>query len=288
MANKWNLLLLVTIVLVLGAGCSLGGTETIVIPTVAVLPSPTTVPSATPEPVEPTPDFAAVTPTLPPTQTPTATETPSPTPLPTATATWTNMPTQTSFPTQTPIPTQPPAYPTVTPGVVIPVNSIGAPPGATRPEGGCLYNYFFSFPAPGGCPTGPPITVPAAHLPMERGKMIWLGSDNMIYVLYDDGNHPVWERYPDTFAEGMPERDPSVVGPLGLWQQPRRGFGILWRTNSTVQGRLGWATHEWENSYTTTVQQAGSEVGGAIYFTGPEGQIFGLSGDQARWEEYPR
>jgi hypothetical protein len=57
----------------------------------------------------------------------------------------------------------------------------------------------------------------------------------MIYVLYKDNQVPLWQRYMDTWQEGMAERDPSIIGPDGLWQQPRRGFGHLWRTTTTAR-----------------------------------------------------
>ncbi len=116
--------------------------------------------------------------------------------------------------------------------------------------------------------------------------MIWLGNEQAIYVLYGDGQYPGWERYPDTYHDGMPERDVSIVGPEGLWQQPRRGFGLVWRAYPGVRQRLGWALQEWETGYTATIQQAGTEDGSAMYVSGLNGQTFRLPGDGGRWTQF--
>jgi hypothetical protein len=118
----------------------------------------------------------------------------------------------------------------------------------------CPYAYFFE-PAPTGwasCPYRPPALSWAAEQPFERGRMIWLegipgestrsgdAEGPLIYVLYEDGRFPQWQRFEDTWVEGQPESDPSIVPPVGL-VQPIRGFGQLWRENDRVRERLGWA-----------------------------------------------
>ena len=115
-----------------------------------------------------------------------------------------------------------------------------------------------------------------ARLEFERGEMLWNAADNTIYVLYRDGQAPYWEAYPDTFIQGQPERDPSIVGPVGAWQQPRRGFGQVWRTNPTVQSRLGWALNEWESSYPGYLQKGYSSAGQEIFFTREDNKMYHL------------
>jgi hypothetical protein len=46
--------------------------------------------------------------------------------------------------------------------------------------------------------------------------------------------------FEDTWTDAEPESDPSIASPEGL-VQPVRGFGKLWRSNSEVRDRLGWA-----------------------------------------------
>ncbi len=280
-----------------------------VIPTVAVLPSltPTVKPSdtATPTPPPTTPPGleetarALVTPTLPPSRTPTTTATPTQTPTFTWTPSWTPPPTQTPLPTFPPppvvVPTQPvvPVFPTVPGQAPLPAPSIlpemiAAPTAPTNADGSCVHGWFFSQPAVTGCPFAPAATTDAVYLEFERGRMFWIAVERKIYVLYTDGQLPRWERYPDTWSEGMVERDPSIVGPVGLWQQPRRGFGHLWRSNGHIRARLGWAMAEWEVPITAQLQQAGAESGATIYLAEQgEGQpIFMMAGDQSNWDTF--
>ncbi|GAB4572379.1 MAG: hypothetical protein Kow0077_11700 [Anaerolineae bacterium] len=265
------------------------------IPTVAVLPSITPSPTITDTPTEaiPTPDFRAetevalITPTLPPTRTPTLTWTPRPTATATPSPLPTQPPTLTPFPTPVPPPTRPVIVQQAPNPILTPSQqAVSAPPGAVNPGGQCAHPWFFSSRPGPGCPTGPAVTMAAASLAFERGMMFWLSNEQQIYVLYSDGQQPAWERYPDTYVEGMPERDPAIVGPQGLWQQPRRGFGLVWRTQPNVRNRLGWALREWEDAYTATVQQAGAESGGNLYLTGPDGIVYELAGSGAQWTRF--
>ena len=82
-----------------------------------------------------------------------------------------------------------------------------------------------------------------------------------IYVLYKDDQLPAWQRFDDTWTSEQPETDPAIVPPQGL-RQPVRGFGELWRNNTEVRERLGWALEpergfdgahqiDWEPAYET-------------------------------------
>lgn len=92
-----------------------------------------------------------------------------------------------------------------------------------------------------GCPTGnPPITfqVNGAYQAFERGIMIWLeGAPNRIYALYDDGSY---QQFADTFDEAVDPETGGETPPQGL-SEPRRGFGKVWRNQSNVKSKLGWA-----------------------------------------------
>ena len=87
----------------------------------------------------------------------------------------------------------------------------------------------------------------------QNGRMFWIEPVDQIWVaLYDDNGDAVWQVYDDTFEEGMIESDPSFVAPEELFQ-PTRGFGKLWRENTPLRNRLGWAT-ETEIGYITTYE----------------------------------
>lgn len=99
-------------------------------------------------------------------------------------------------------------------------------------------------PMASGCPGGVVYTT-GAQQSFERGFMIWLETQDTIFVFYDEGSSgstpSPYKVYGDDFSEGDPESDPSIVPPAGL-HQPVRGFGLVWRANPDVRDRLGWAT----------------------------------------------
>ena len=70
--------------------------------------------------------------------------------------------------------------------------------------------------------------------------MFWIGQIKQIWVLKITGEgHGTWEVYQDTFVDGEPENDPSLVPPDGRYQ-PQRGFGKLWRESPGLRENLGW------------------------------------------------
>ncbi|MBN1428654.1 MAG: hypothetical protein JXB07_09720 [Anaerolineae bacterium] len=101
------------------------------------------------------------------------------------------------------------------------------------------------------CPEDEVMTSQAAYQSFENGFMMWIAFQNRIYAF--------WESAPGSLSRGtstggkdqwvssMPETDPSIVPPAGLYQ-PKRGFGLAWRNWTTQYGEdairdtLGWAT----------------------------------------------
>ncbi len=150
-------------------------------------------------------------------------------------------------------------------------------------QGGCSIPWYFTSRTPGECPTGSMTYSPAAFLEFERGTMFWYGAGDTIYVLYRDWQAPYWESYPDTWVNGSAVRDPAIVGPLGLWQQPLRGFGQVWRNNPEVRARLGWALNEWEIDFGGSIQHGG---GGSVYLTDDENKVHALPGDGSGWDVF--
>lgn len=158
----------------------------------------------------------------------------------------------------------------------------------------CRHRYFFesALPAseiPDACPVNAPLETAAAQQAFERGAMFWLqgveGQD-VIYIIYNDGS---WDRYEDTWAEGMPEQDPNITPPAGL-QQPIRGFGKVWRENTSVRDKVGWVLSG-EAGYTATYQRQMQEsLGGVQYVRTLENKIVrlnGLGGSGSTWSYLP-
>lgn len=102
-------------------------------------------------------------------------------------------------------------------------------------------------PTPDASPTTDPNPTPTitqiqvAEQVFEHGRMFWLQPTGQIWVMIvESEGRGEWRIYEDTYADGEPEFDPDITPPEGL-DQPRRGFGKLWRDNPDLREALGWA-----------------------------------------------
>jgi hypothetical protein len=198
----------------------------------------------------------------------------TPSPLPTRT------PTLTPTITLTP----PPTHTLTATLFALPTRAPSGPPLATAPPVGCPAAWFFTNPIPAACPLNPPFSGAASWQPFQSGLMVWLASQGAVYALYDTPNAPRWQVFRDGFQEGMPETDPAFnSSPPNTWQ-PRRGFGLVWRTGLDVRTRLGWAVMEFEVAYTAQIQTAAD---GTIFMTDPRGGVLALSPNGTDWLWYP-
>ncbi|MAU09303.1 MAG: hypothetical protein CL607_05740 [Anaerolineaceae bacterium] len=101
---------------------------------------------------------------------------------------------------------------------------------------------IMSTPLPEGFPTPTIGQVFMAEQSFQNGRMFWLEPVQQIWVLTKDENeNQVWLVYNDTWEEGDPETDASLVPPEPGLQQPIRGFGKLWRENDDLRNLIGWA-----------------------------------------------
>jgi hypothetical protein len=150
----------------------------------------------------------------------------------------------------------------------------------------CDSTWFFIQPRPASCPLNPPLTSQGSFQQFQSGLMIWVQNQDAIYVMYDTETPPRWEVYNDTFDEGDPEYDPHVgISPPYTWQ-PRRGFGELWRGNSLVRQRIGWAVIEWETPYSVNVQTSND---GTIFVSEPAsrgGGVYALLPGGRDWQRF--
>ncbi len=157
----------------------------------------------------------------------------------------------------------------------------------------CQYSWFFPTDNR-ACPAYEASTTWAAEEPFERGRMIWLQEvrtestvyQKVILVFYNDGRY---EKYADTFVDGEPESDPSIVPPAGLYQ-PIRGFGKLWRTNTGVRERIGWATAPEQGFHTQWQMQMAESIGVPFYVRRMDGRVIQAAGwdmGSGTWREVP-
>ncbi len=133
---------------------------------------------------------------------------------------------------------------------------------------------------PQATPTTDPFATPTigqlqvAEQPFEHGRMFWIQPLEEIWVLMaadEKQTHGTWAIYKDTFKDGEPETDPSIVPPKDGEYQPARGFGKLWRDNNDLRTALGWATTPTEFGYVSEYEYhpGGSVSAQGIYTPGP-------------------
>jgi hypothetical protein len=146
----------------------------------------------------------------------------------------------------------------------------------------CPDTWFFTNP-PGECPQSSALISLGVAQRFEGGLMIWIQSSGAIYILYSGGGSPAWDYTPDPWQPGLPESDPAIVPPEGLYQ-PVRGFGMIWRGEGSalnVRSRLGWALAP-EFSFNTAYQCNSAPRYVTCYLLGPDGVIV-LKPERSGW-----
>jgi hypothetical protein len=145
----------------------------------------------------------------------------------------------------------------------------------------CPDTWFFA-PEPEICPAAPAEFGLGAEQHFEHGTMVWVQSQDLIYVLFADGQLYAWYPYLDEWEEGMPVDDPTIIPPPGFFQ-PKRGFGLVWREQTGVRDRLGWAV-DMELGYETAVQRT-SYTYSDTYIRAADGNVWRLLPEFSGWEK---
>lgn len=148
----------------------------------------------------------------------------------------------------------------------------------------CPDTWFFE-PAPDECPSAPPLYSAGAEQHFEHGVMLWIGEEDRIYVLYDDGGVTAWNAFTDEWNEGDPIDDPGIIPPEGFYQ-PIRGFGLVWREQPGVRDRLGWATAP-EVAYATAIQRTARWKYNDTYIRAGDGGTWRLGPEHSEWAYLP-
>lgn len=140
---------------------------------------------------------------------------------------------------------------------------------------------------PANFPTPVVAQIQIAEQLFEHGRMFWIGPIKQIWVLkITSEGHGTWSVYQDTFVDGEPENDPSLVPPDGRYQ-PQRGFGKLWRESPGLRDTLGWGvTPEFGYVSRYEYHAGGSVDASGNYVKGPGYHIlFSLAGERFRFDE---
>ena len=98
-------------------------------------------------------------------------------------------------------------------------------------------------------PTTPTIVTAAAFQSFQSGYMVWIGSDDQIYVFYGT-NGGFYNSFPLNSYGSLPENPFTDLAPSGL-VKPIRGFGRVWGNFTFVRQNLGWGL-QLEQGYTAT------------------------------------
>lgn len=107
--------------------------------------------------------------------------------------------------------------------------------------------------------------IQVAEQVFEGGRMFWLQPTGQIWVMTitrEGGGE--WKIYNDLFTEDDPDEDPQLIPPDG-YEQPKRGFGKLWRENPEIRDALGWAITP-EFGYVTRYEYHPSQAAGGPGF----------------------
>ena len=164
-------------------------------------------------------------------------------------------------------------------------------------ERGCEYEWFFSNVEYEQkplleCPISEPVEIRPQVQRFEKGLMLrledaTLGEEAWLITLLPQENRTYslgFEPVVDSWSPGMPETDPALVPPEGLFQ-PSRGFGMLWRGEiehrpmgevQTLDGQevLGWATgsvFEYDAAYQCFQGSHGRAL--SCFMSGPDGTV---------------
>lgn len=147
----------------------------------------------------------------------------------------------------------------------------------------------------------------------QNGRMFWVRPINQIWVLIEpdetssaestaeatadpDSEEETisqeWQIFEDTFQEGMPEFDPSLIPPDDGFIQPIRGFGLLWRESPGLREELGWAIETEVGYYANYEYHYGGSIEDGAFVQGPgyhlietpERRVFRLNEGIWNWE----
>ncbi len=103
----------------------------------------------------------------------------------------------------------------------------------------CPVAWFFE-PPPAECPDTEAVETFLIEQPFERGRMVYIGSQNQVYALFNDGFEPAWIARENRYDPAIhPEREEAFVPPPDRYQPVGR-LGFAWRSD-VIRNRLGLA-----------------------------------------------
>jgi len=144
----------------------------------------------------------------------------------------------------------------------------------------CPVAWFFS-PAPEDCPTDNPLETRVVDQTMERGRMVFVEANNVVYVLFNDGQQPAWlsfenEYDPQVHRERDPNAPPEFIQPLAE-------LGFVWRNDERIRSRLGLGLVE-ATAFDGFLQTQPAGRQEMIYISGANGVVLQLMPGNELWQ----
>ena len=144
-----------------------------------------------------------------------------------------------------------------------------------------------------GCPSNEQVGVQGEEMYFQNGHMLWRPDTGLIYVLFNAERAEGWGAFADESEPTDLDNDPNIVAPTPasggtLYVQPTGRFGKLWRENSWLHARLGWAVPQYVNGRATSLirfQGAAQDFeSGTLFWNG--NVCFVLRTDDMSWTMY--
>ena len=147
--------------------------------------------------------------------------------------------------------------------------------------------WFFS-PSPTSCPMGEAIETAAAFQYFEHGWMLWLESEDVIYVFFDDGTYAQF--YGHHLLGDVNSGDGGIVAPDGR-VAPVRGFGLVWRGEAYgaeggwIRDKMGWGLYP-ESGFQAHYQKEMLFDTVGRYVTDLDGRVIFMDLARGTWSIY--
>jgi hypothetical protein len=114
--------------------------------------------------------------------------------------------------------------------------------------------------------------------------MVYVGVQDQIYVLFNDGQSPAWTSFPNLYD---PAQHPESLEnfPTGPGQfQPIARLGFVWRGNDSVRNRLGLGIEQ-QVEYNGFIQTATLDDGGdSLYISSVNAVVLQLLPRGTSWQ----
>jgi hypothetical protein len=144
----------------------------------------------------------------------------------------------------------------------------------------CPIEWFFA-PPPEDCADNAPVETTIVDMTMERGRMVYIQSSDIIYALFNDGQQPSWLSFNNRYDPTIhPPRDENAPPDM---LQPLDQLGYVWRSDNDVRNRLGLGLQEaiTIDGFVQTSTVRGEEI---IYISGANGVVLQVLPGNEIWQ----